>query len=117
MGDVLGNRGLAQADGADQDGVAGGLQKLQAHQLRDGGAIALFGPVQVEVSQGLEAPEMGTAQTPPQAAPAALGFLPGQQGLDSGTVGQIMPMGQKAMEMQVGSASPQGFNRRHGRPP
>ena len=76
VGDVAGDHGLAHAVGADQDDVGGIREEAQAHQLLDGWAVALGGPVPVEVGQGFEAPEVGIAEAPFQAAAGAFVPLP-----------------------------------------
>ena len=75
---VAGAHRLAHAVGADQHDVAGVLEEVQRHQFLDGAAVDALGPGPVEVGQRLEAPDVGRAQPPLQAAPAALGGLPGQ---------------------------------------
>ena len=76
--DVLGNHGLAQATGADQDRIGRGGQEVQRHQLRNCALITLLRPGPIEVGQGLEAPDMRAAQPSLQRAAGAFGFLPGQ---------------------------------------
>ena len=49
MGDVLGNRGLADAICPDDDGVGRVIEEAEGHQGLDGGAVT-FGPGPVEVA-------------------------------------------------------------------
>ena len=62
VGDVLRDGGLAEPGGADQQGVGGGLEEAERHQLCDGGLVALLGPAPVEVGQRLEAADVRAAQ-------------------------------------------------------
>lgn len=117
MSDVLGEGGLAQAAGADEDGIGGVLQEFQAHQFGDGRPVTLLGPVPIEVGQGLEASDVRIPQAPFEATLCPFGFLPGQQGLDPGTVGQFLPMREQPMEMQGFRALAQDFHGRHRRSP
>ena len=53
--------------------------KRKPYQLLDGWAVALGGPVPIEVGQGFEAPQVGVAQAPFQAAAGALLLFPIEQ--------------------------------------
>lgn len=75
MGDILGDHGLANAIGADQNEVGGILEELQRQPLRDGVPIAGLRPGPVEVSQGFEVAEPGGLEATLQPALAAFGLL------------------------------------------
>ena len=79
VGEVAGQHRFAHTVGADQHHVGGIQHERQRHQFLHRGAVALLGPIPVEVGQRLEAPDVGRAQLPLQAAPGALGLLPGQR--------------------------------------
>ena len=62
IGDVARRHRLARAVGADPDRMGRGAQEVQPHRLLDGRALALGGPLPVEVGQRLEAPEVGVTR-------------------------------------------------------
>ncbi len=115
MGDVLGDGGLSEPGGADQDGVAGLAQEGQLHEFGDGALVALLGPAPVEVGQGFEAPDVGAAQAPLQGAAGALGLLPVQQGRQPGLPGAVVPVRQQPVQLQGGSTLAQGVRMGHRR--
>ena len=100
MGDVLGEHGLADAIGSDQNGVAGVLEEVECHQGLDGGAVAAFRPSPVEIAQRFEAADMGAGQAPFQAAARPLLLLPIDHRLGPATGDGFLPMGQQTMEME-----------------
>jgi hypothetical protein len=64
---------------AEEDDVGGIQDEAQAHQLLDGRAVALGRPVPIAVGQGFEAPQVGVAQAPFQAAAGAFLLFPIEQ--------------------------------------
>ena len=62
IGDVARRHRLARAVGADPDRMGRGAQEVQPHRLLDGRALALGGPLPVEVGRRLEAPEVGVTR-------------------------------------------------------
>ena len=117
VGDVARQHRLADAAGPDEYAVGGLLEEVEGHQRLDGGAVDARGPAPVEVAQRLEAPDVRLLQAALQAAAGPLPLLPAQQLGDPGFGGDLLPMGQQAMEAQGLGALAQGFNRVHGRPP
>jgi len=77
VGEVLGDQGLADAVGSDQDDVGGAGEPVETEEVVDLLAVDLLGPAPVEVGQRLEGAEPGAAQAALEAAAAALLFLPG----------------------------------------
>ena len=96
MTDVLGDHGLAQAIGANQDQVAGLGEEVQRKRPFDDIAFDARGPGPVEVSQGLELFDLGGAQAALETAVSALGNFDLRQMLEQlarrpaqlGSVGQ-----------------------------
>ena len=73
VADVLGNHGLAQTVGADQDQVAGFGEKVQRQRPFNDVAFDLGGPGPVVVGHGLKLLDLGEAQPPFQTAVGAFG--------------------------------------------
>ena len=82
MGDVASDHGLAHAVGADQADVGGLGEEVQAHQVVNGGKVVLGRSRPVVICQGFEAPQVGIAQAPLQAAAGAGVLFPGDQRCD-----------------------------------
>ena len=73
VADVLGDHGLAQAIGANQDEVAGLGEEVQRKRPFDDIAFDARGPGPVEVGHGLELLDLGGAQAALETAVSALG--------------------------------------------
>ena len=70
-----GDVALAEADAAEQDDVGFGIQKGQAHEIHDVGAIDLLGPGPIEGVEGFRDGEAGGLQPPLDAVlPPAVAF-------------------------------------------
>ncbi len=72
VGDVLGDHGLAEALGRDEDDVPRGLQEFEAQGRLDRCAIDALRPVPVEVGHRLEAPEAAPREAALEAAACTL---------------------------------------------
>ena len=57
MGDVLGEHGLAEALGPDEDDVLAAGEEVEGEDAFEGGSVEGGGPVPVPVGEGLEASE------------------------------------------------------------
>jgi hypothetical protein len=87
VGDVLGDHGLADPVGSDEDEVRGIVDEAQAHQRREARLIAVLGPLPVEVGQRFEAADVRGAQATFQTAPASFGDFPFDDLLHPGELG------------------------------
>ena len=116
MGDVLRDRRLADAVGADKHDVGGVLEELQRHQRIDGGAVAAFGPRPVEVAERFEAADMGGAQPAFQTAAGAFLLLPTEQRRDPGFAGDLAPVREQPVQIERRGAGALcvGFSHRIG---
>jgi hypothetical protein len=72
-------------------------QEVQRHQFGDRPLITLLRPSPVEISQRLEAPDMGAAQSSFERAASAFAFFPGQQRIQPGLLRTLGPMREEAM--------------------
>ena len=113
IGDVAGERRLADAVGTDQDDVGGVGEEVERHQRLDSGAVATLGPGPVEVGERLEAADMGGAQPALEAAACALLLLPVDQGLDPVGGAGLGPMGDHAAQVEGLGAGLQGIEVTH----
>lgn len=104
VGDVLGQRRLADAVGADDDRVGGVAEEVQAEERLDGGAVALGGPGPVEVAQRLEAADAGGLQTPLEALLGALGLLPVEEPRGPSLGLGLVEMGVQAVQPELQGA-------------
>jgi hypothetical protein len=75
VGDVLGEHGLADAVGTEQDEVSAFLEEFQSQGSLEQGSIDLFGPIPVKVGDRLEASEPALDASPFERAPGAFGGL------------------------------------------
>src|SRR5712692_4627606 len=73
--DVLGDHGLAEALGGDEDAIAPGGDEVEAERGLDGGAVDARGPRPVEGVHGGEAPEAAAQQRLRGALEAGRGAL------------------------------------------
>ena len=62
MGDVLGEHGLAEALGADQDHVLAAFEEVEGEDAFEGWPVEGGGPVPVPVGEGLEASEASAGE-------------------------------------------------------
>ena len=62
MGDVLGDHGLAESVGRDQDDVTGAVEEIESERGFDRGAVDLLGPVPVVVGNGFESAEVTSGE-------------------------------------------------------
>ncbi len=92
MGNVAGDGGFAHAVGANQNDVGGVLDKVDAHHLFNRIPVALRRPGPVEVSQGLEAPQMGIRHAPLQPETSALLLFPLKQRDDPVALLDLIPV-------------------------
>jgi len=75
MTDVLGDHGLTQAVGADQDKIARLGQEVQGQRPLDDVALDACRPRPVEIGHGLEPADLGGTQAAFEAAVRAFGYF------------------------------------------
>ena len=63
VGDVLGEHGLAEALGADEDDVLAAGEEVEGEDAFEGGAVEGGRPVPVPVGEGLEATQSGAGES------------------------------------------------------
>ena len=80
---------LPEADPADEDDVAGLLDKVQAEQVHHLLSVDLFGQVQSEGIEGLLTGKRGETDTPGDGAVARPGASPSRR---AGEQGQVVPL-------------------------
>ena len=79
VGEILGDHGLADAVGADQDDVGGSARKSQAHSSSMAARSLCVGQCQSKSARGLKRAEASVAQTAFQAAAGAFLLFPVDQ--------------------------------------
>jgi hypothetical protein len=84
----------------DDHDVGGLLEEAQCEQLIEERAVKLLGPVVVEVGHGLEGAEPGVIQPALKAAALPLAFLDLEQASKPGLAGEILGVGEQAVEVQ-----------------
>src|SRR5271155_3916262 len=117
MSDVLRQGRLADAVRTDDDDIGGLLEEVERHQRLDGCADAALGPVPVEVTQRLEAADMGGPQPTLQTAAGALSLFPVEQRRYPGLGRDLRPVRHQAVQMQRLSADAQGVEVSHRNAP
>src|SRR4051794_4986651 len=78
--------GFADAGGAEQDDVGGGLEEAELEEVLDLHAVDLFGPRPIPAGHGFEDGEAGGGQAPGDGAVVVGGAFPGGQGFEVGEV-------------------------------
>ena len=115
VGEVLGDHGLAEAVGAEQNEVAALLDEVEGQGALDDVALDLLGPVPVEVGDGLEAADAGALEASLEAAPRTFGQLEADDLLDDlarreaalGGAGQeVLECSRPGPEARSGRAAP-----------
>ncbi len=92
VGDVLGDHGLAQSVGAEQDEVVALADEIEGERALEGFAVDALGPVPVEIGHGLEATQAGALEATFEAAASAFLHLGLGDGLEQAAGGPA-PLG------------------------
>ena len=94
---------LADAVGADQDGVGALVDEAEGEELLDGFPVDLLGPRPVEVVDRLEGADTGVAEAALEAALLALGSSMLEESREPGLAMDLGPAGEQAVQARAGA--------------
>jgi hypothetical protein len=100
MSNVLGDHGFSDAVWPSENGISDFAEEVEGHEVFDGGAVALGGPVPVEITQRFEASDVSVPETAFQASAGTLLLLPLDQVLDPCGLIDIRPVGEETMKIE-----------------